>query len=96
MFVLQKRCQLLGVEPQPSLAHFVHHVERQDHRKPQLKQLDGQIQVPLQVRGVQDVDHHIRALLDENVSSRQLLWYEFLGETKVLYVKLMLYVNHEI
>ena len=45
----------------PPLARYlVHHVQRQHHGHLQLQQLQGQVEVPLDVGGVHNVDDAVR------------------------------------
>ena len=57
----------------PLLFHLVHEVYSQHHRPFQLQQLHGQIQVPLQVGGVYDVDDGVRLLLEDEFPGHHLL-----------------------
>ena len=41
--------------------HLVHHVQRHDHRAVHLQKLHGQIQVPLDVGRIDDIDDRLRA-----------------------------------
>ena len=54
-------------------AHLVHHVEGHHHRPPQLQQLKGEIKVSLKVGRVNDVDHHVGLLPDDEVAADDLL-----------------------
>ena len=54
---------LVDSDTAPVAAHLVHHVDRQDHGNADLHQLHGQIQVPLDVGGVHDVDDALGAFL---------------------------------
>ena len=48
-------------------------VERHHDRDPELEQLDGEVQVPLEVRRVHHVQHEIRALAREVLAGDDLL-----------------------
>ena len=52
---------------------FVHHVQRQYHGNAHLHQLQGQIQVPLDVGGVHDVDDAVGLLIQNEVPGDDLL-----------------------
>ena len=69
--------QLLGqpfhINPVPPLGHLVHKVEGQHRGSLQLQQLDGEIQIALQVGGVHDVDDAVGALADDKVPGHDLL-----------------------
>jgi hypothetical protein len=67
--------QLRGVDLLAAFAHLVHHVEGEDHGDAELHELDGEVEVPLEAVGVDDVDHQLRPLVDEVVAGDQL----FLG-----------------
>ena len=56
------------------LLHDVHHVDSHHHRKPQLRELRGKVEVALDVRAVDDVEDRVRPLLDEE-PARNLLLY---------------------
>ena len=51
----------------------VHHVDRNDHRNPQLRKLCGKVQVAFKIRTVDDVQNCVRPLVDEVVSCDDLL-----------------------
>ena len=53
------------VEPVPALFDFVIHVQRHDHRQIHVDELRREVEVALQVRRVDDVEHHVGRLLDE-------------------------------
>ena len=52
----QQTFHLVDTDGSAVAAHLVHHVQRQHHRHIQLHQLDGQVQVALDVAGIDDVD----------------------------------------
>ena len=56
--------ELFDVDAVAAGAHLVHHIQRQDHRDVQLHQLQGQVEVALQVGGVDDVDDGVGMFLD--------------------------------
>ena len=60
--------QLRHIDPVAVLLHDVHHVDGDDHRNPQLGQLGSQIQVPLQVGAVDDVQNGVGTLTDQVVA----------------------------
>ena len=64
--------QLLGVDLIAVLPDEVHHVERDDHGDAELGQLGGQIEVALEVGGVDDVEDHIGALVDQIIPGDNL------------------------
>ena len=69
--------QLLGqplhIDLVPPFGHLVHKVQGQ-HRGPlQLQQLDGKVQVALQVGGIHDVDDAVRGLPDDEIPGDDLL-----------------------
>ena len=53
--------------------HLIHHVQRQHHRDPQLKQLKRQVQIPLDVGGIHNVDYAVRLLIENKVAGDDLL-----------------------
>ena len=71
--------QAFAVDPVAVLFHLVHHVEGNDHRPLQLKQLHGQVQVALKVRTIHDVDDGIRFFVDD-VIPRNDLFHRVGGE----------------
>ena len=69
----QLPAQLLHVDPVAVLPHHVHHVDGDDHGDTQLRQLCGQIQIPLQIGAVDDVQNGVGTLLDQIVPRHHLL-----------------------
>ena len=65
--------QLINIDLVAVLADNVHHVDGDDHGDTQLGQLGGQVQVPLQVGAVDDVQDGIRPLLDQVVPGHHFL-----------------------
>ena len=53
--------------------HLVHHVERDDHRTVKLHELQCQVQVALDVGGVNDVDDGVRTLVEDELTAHDLL-----------------------
>ena len=49
--------------------HLVHHVERDDHGAVELHKLQRQVQVALDVGGVNDVDDGVRALVEDELTA---------------------------
>ena len=43
----------------------IDHAERHHHRHAHFEQLRGQIEIPLQIGSIQDVDHHLGAILQD-------------------------------
>ena len=64
---------LLYVDGAAVGVHLVHHVQCQHHRHAQLEQLQRQVQVALDVRGVHDVDDAVRLLVDDKIARDDLL-----------------------
>ena len=52
--------------------HLVHHVERDDHGAVELHELQCQVQVTLDVGGVNDVDDGVRALVEDDLTAHDL------------------------
>ena len=65
--------KLLCIDLVPVLPDYVHHIDGCHHRDAQLYQLGGQIQVPLQVGAVDDVQNRIRPLLDQIIPGNHFL-----------------------
>ena len=79
------------------LLHDVHHVDGHDHREPQLGELRRKVQVALDVRSVDDVQYHIRILLDEELPRHLLLKRirrERIDAGKVLYDDVLRTLEH--
>ena len=55
--------QLFGIQPVAVFADDIHHIHGRYHRNAQLHQLGGQVQVPLQVGAVDDVQNDVGPLL---------------------------------
>ena len=69
----QRIAHLLHVDRAAVGAHLVHHVQRQHHRHAQFEQLQRQVQVALDIRGVHDVDDAVRLLIDDKIARDDLL-----------------------
>ena len=54
------------------LPHLVHHVESEDGRQSDLQKLEGQIEIPLHVRRIDDVDDPVGVSLQEEVARDDL------------------------
>ena len=65
--------QLGKVDLIPVPGHLVHEVQRHHHGPLQLQQLGGQVQVPLDVGGVHNVDDGVRPLAHDEVPGHDLL-----------------------
>ena len=65
--------KLFGIEFVAAAANHVHHVHRHHHRKPQLHELGGEVEVPLQVGAVDDIEDGVRPLLDQIVAGHHFL-----------------------
>ena len=52
---------------------LVHHIQGQHHGNIQLHKLHGQIQVPLDIRGVHDIDDALRVLVQDEIPRHDLL-----------------------
>ena len=65
--------ELLEIELLTVALGHVYHVQSDHHRQSELEQLSGEIEVALQVACVDDVDDHVHALLEQKVSSDDLL-----------------------
>ena len=61
----EQPAQLLHVERIPLGAEFVVHVQGHDGPQVHVDELGGQVEVPLDVGGVHDIDHHVRHRVDE-------------------------------
>jgi len=57
--------QFVVVDVIATLFCFIKHVEGADHADVHVYQLGGEIEVALQVAGIDDIDHDIRRMLDE-------------------------------
>ena len=64
----QRIAHLLHVDRAAVGAHLVHHVQRQHHRHAQLEQLQREIEVALDVRGIDDVDDAVRLFIDDEIA----------------------------
>ena len=53
--------------------HLVHHVQRQHHGDAQLDELQGQVEVALDVGGVHDVDDAVRLVVHQKIPGHDLL-----------------------
>ena len=69
----QRLAHLLHIDGAAVGVHLVHHVQRQHHRYAQLEQLQRQVQVALDIRGIHDVDDAVRLLMDDKIARDDLL-----------------------
>ena len=65
--------ELFDIDAVAVLLDEVHHVQRDDHGDAELGELGGQVQVALEVRGVDDVQNRVRTLGDQIVTGDDLL-----------------------
>ena len=65
--------QFCNIDFVPVLLHHVHHVDGNDHRDAQFGQLRRQIQIPLQVGAVHNVQNGVRALADQIIPRHHFL-----------------------
>ena len=56
------------------LIHFIHHVESDYNRDVHFQQLHGQIQIPLNIGRVHDIDDRLRLFIQDKVSRDQFLF----------------------
>ena len=68
----QLRFQFVDQHRSTVRGHFVHHVQRQNHRNVQLKELHGQIQIALDIRGVHNIDDTARFILQHELARNNL------------------------
>ena len=54
-------------------SHLIHHVEGNDHGDSQFHQLEGKIQVPLNIGGIHNVDNSLGMLLQDKIPGDNLL-----------------------
>ena len=79
--------QLRDVDAVSVFVHDVHHVQRDDGRNVQFQKLCGQVQVPLQVGGIDDVDDGIRSFAHQILPGYHFLhgvWGKGINSRKVL------------
>ena len=65
--------QLVDPDRAPVGPHLIHHVQGQDHGDAQLHELHGQIEIALDVRGIDDVDDAVRLRLQQKAPGDDLL-----------------------
>ena len=65
--------ELFRIQPVAVPVDHVHHIDRRHHGDAQLQQLGGQVQVPLQVGAVDDIQNGVGPLLRQIVPCRLLL-----------------------
>ena len=65
--------QLGGIDFAARFLHNVHHVDRDNNGDPQLAELRCQVQVPLQIRAVYNVQDRVGTLVDQIVTCDDLL-----------------------
>jgi hypothetical protein len=69
----EQRGQQVKIELDATRLGDITHIERQHYRHPEFAQLHGQIEVALQVRGVDHIDQDIRLLVDDEIAGNHLL-----------------------
>ena len=69
----QHGLHLIDADGAAVAAHLVHHVQRQHHRRIQLHELHGEVQIPLDVGGVHDIDDARGLLADDELPGHDLL-----------------------
>ena len=69
----QGPAQPLDVHRAAVVPHLVHHVQRHHRGDPQLQQLQGQIEISLNIGGVHNVDDAVRLLVQNEVPGDNLL-----------------------
>ena len=65
--------QPIGMYPVSRFLHHIHHVHRHDHRDAQLRDLGGQIQVPLDIGAVHDIDDCVGPVINQIIPGHHLL-----------------------
>ena len=53
--------------------HLIHHIQGQDHGNPQLNELNGQIQISLDIRGIENIDDAVWLLIQQKLPGYDLL-----------------------
>ena len=66
--------QFVVVDVIATLLGFIKHIEGADHADVHIYQLCGEIEIALQVAGVDDVDDDIRRMLDELLAHIEFFW----------------------
>ena len=66
--------QFVVVDVIATLLGFIKHIEGADHADVHIYQLCGEIEIALQVAGVNDVDDDIRRMLDELLTHIEFFW----------------------
>jgi len=66
--------QFVVVDVIATLLGFIKHIEGADHADVHIYQLCGEIEIALQVAGVNDVDDDIRRMLDELLAHIEFFW----------------------
>lgn len=70
---LKTPAQFLRIDLDASRLGFIYHVQSDNRRYPQFKKLNGEVQIPLQVGGVDDVDDHRRAVGNKEFAGHSLV-----------------------
>ena len=65
--------QLPEIDAVPLLPHQVHHVHGHHHGDAQLRELGGEVEVPLQVRAVHDIQDGVGPVVDEVIPGHHFL-----------------------
>ena len=68
----ERRLQIVYADRAAVRAHLVHHIQRQDHRNPKLHELHGEVKIPLDVGGVDDIDNAARAGIQKEIARYDL------------------------
>ena len=69
----QHRFHRVDVHGAAVFGHLVHHVERDDHREMHFQKLHREVQVALDIRGIDDIHDRVRVLVHDEVARHDLL-----------------------
>ena len=63
----QSGTHLLHINGAAVGAHLVHHIQRQNHRDPKLQKLKGEVQIALDISGIDNIDNAVRLLVQNKI-----------------------------
>jgi len=69
----QQGFEAFQMQEVPPLLDFIHHVQGHNHGPAEFFQLQGQVQVALEIAGIDDVDDHVRQIFQDVVASDDFL-----------------------
>ena len=68
----ERRLERVHINRAAVFRKLIHHVEREHHRAVELHELEREVEVALDVRGIHDVDNRVRLLFQDELAAHDL------------------------